>query len=52
MKPKVGFWHQVGLTFFIVSGGPYGLEAAVGSLGPGLAFLLVILIPLFWVLPF
>ncbi len=51
MKPKVGFWHQVGLTFFIVSGGPYGLESAVGSLGPGLAFLLVLLIPLFWVLP-
>ena len=51
LKKKVEFWHQVGLTFFIVSGGPYGLETAVGAMGPGLTLLLVILIPLFWVLP-
>ena len=32
---KVGFWSQVALTFFIVSGGAYGLEASVGAIGAG-----------------
>lgn len=48
---KIGFWSQVGITFFIVSGGPYGLESAVGAIGPGWTLALLVLIPLFWALP-
>ena len=48
---KITFWSQVGITFFIVSGGPYGLESAVGAIGPALTFILVLIIPLLWALP-
>ena len=48
---KIGFWAQVALTFFIVSGGPYGLEAAVGAIGAGGTLALVLLVPLVWALP-
>jgi amino acid transporter len=34
-----------------VSGGPYGIEDAVSSFGPGLALTLLILTPLIWSLP-
>ena len=50
-QKKVSFWAQVAITFFIVSGGPYGLESAVGSIGAAWTFLLVLLIPIFWALP-
>ncbi len=48
---KIGFWSQVGITFFIVSGGPYGIESAVGAIGPGWTVALLILLPLLWALP-
>ena len=33
--PKtLSFWHLVGLTFFAVCGGDYGIEDAVGAAGP------------------
>ncbi len=50
-KNKIGFWSQVGITFFIVSGGPYGLESAVGAIGAGRTLLLLFLIPVLWALP-
>ena len=50
-KRKLGFWTQVAITFFIVSGGPYGLETAVAEIGPAWTTALVILIPLLWALP-
>ena len=50
-QKKIGFWSQVGITFFIVSGGPYGLESAVGAIGPGWTLVLLLLIPLLWALP-
>jgi amino acid transporter len=56
MKPKVarkklGFWPQVALIFFTVSGGAYGLEAMVGAVGTKWTLLLTLLVPLFWATP-
>ncbi len=41
----------VGATYFMVAGGPYGLEDILGKAGYGRALLLLIAIPLFWSLP-
>jgi amino acid transporter len=41
----------IGVIFFIVCGGAYGLEPLVGAVGPGWAILLVLVTPLFWSLP-
>jgi amino acid transporter len=50
-RGELGFIPLVAILFFNVSGGPYGVEDAVGSLGPGLALLLLLLTPLVWSLP-
>lgn len=50
-RNKIGFWSQVGITYFVVSGGPYGLESAVGAIGPSRTLLLLLIIPLIWALP-
>jgi len=39
------------ITFFCVSGGPYGIEDTVPTLGPGMTLVLLVLTPLFWSLP-
>lgn len=41
----------VAVMFFTVSGGPFGLEGLVGSVGPGLALLLLIATPLVYSVP-
>jgi amino acid transporter len=41
----------IGATYFIVSGGPYGLEDIIGMAGYGRALLLLALVPLLWSLP-
>lgn len=41
----------VAATYFMVSGGPYGLEDIIGKAGYGPALLLLLLIPLLWSLP-
>lgn len=41
----------VGATFFMVAGGPYGLEDIIGKAGYGRALLLLLVIPLVWSLP-
>ncbi|MHB1698868.1 MAG: APC family permease [Acidobacteriaceae bacterium] len=41
----------VAATYFMVSGGPYGLEDAVGQAGYGRCLLLLIAIPILWSLP-
>jgi amino acid transporter len=41
----------VALMFFTVSGGAYGLEDVVGSSGPGMAIVLIVLVPIIWSLP-
>lgn len=40
----------VGIIFFTVSGGPYGLEDVMGS-GAGMGLLLILLTPLIWSVP-
>jgi amino acid transporter len=50
-RGELGFLPLVAVLFFNVSGGPYGLEDAVGSLGPGLVLLLLLLTPVVWSLP-
>ena len=45
-------WHQlVGVTFFAVCGGDYGIEDAVGAAGPRLTIAGLLLLPWVWSLP-
>jgi amino acid transporter len=39
------------VMFFTVSGGAYGLEDLIGSSGPGMALVLIIVTPFIWSLP-
>ena len=41
----------IGATYFMVAGGPYGLEDIIGKAGYGRALLLLLLVPLVWSLP-
>ena len=41
----------VAVMYFIVSGGPFGLEGLVGSVGPALALVLLVATPLLYSLP-
>lgn len=41
----------VAATYFMVSGGPYGLEDIIGDAGYGRAILLLLAVPLVWSLP-
>src|SRR2546428_13008165 len=41
----------VAVMYFTVSGGPFGLEGLVGSVGPGLALLLLVATPLVYSVP-
>lgn len=41
----------IAATYFMVSGGPYGLEDIIGKAGYAQALLLLLLIPLFWSFP-
>lgn len=51
LRREIGLLPLVALVFFNVSGGPYGIEDAVGTFGPGLALLLLLLTPLVYSLP-
>lgn len=48
---KLGLGAIIGIIFFSVSGGPYGLEDVVGYSGAGMAILLIIVTPLIYSLP-
>ncbi len=48
---KLRLLPLIAATYFMVSGGPYGLEDIIGSAGYGRAVLLLLLVPLFWSLP-
>ncbi|MBB5062849.1 APC family permease [Granulicella mallensis] len=41
----------IGATYFMVAGGPYGLEDIIGKAGYGRALLLLAIIPFLWSLP-
>ncbi len=51
VRPGLGLLPLVAVVFFNVSGGPYGIEDAVSSFGPGLVLLLLVVTPLVWSLP-
>jgi amino acid transporter len=40
-----------GIVYFTVSGGAYGIEDLVPSVGPGMSLLLILAVPLVWSLP-
>ena len=48
---KVRTLSLVGATYFMVAGGPYGLEDIIGKAGYGRALLMLLLVPLVWSLP-
>ena len=48
---KLPLLPLVAATYFMVSGGPYGLEDIVGQAGFGRALLLLALLPVVWALP-
>ena len=48
---KMRLLPLVGATYFMVAGGPYGLEDIIGDAGYGCALLLLLIIPLIWSLP-
>ncbi len=51
MGKKMRLLPLVGATYFMVAGGPYGLEDIIGKAGYGRALLLLLLIPIVWSLP-
>ena len=51
IAPQLGRLGLTSVIFFTVSGGAYGLEPLVGSLNPGWAVVLILLVPLLWCLP-
>ena len=48
---KLGLAAIVGIIFFSVSGGPYGLEDTIGDSGPGMGLILILVTPILWALP-
>jgi len=50
-RGKMRLLPLIGATYFMVSGGPYGLEDIIGYAGYGRALLLLLVIPLVWSLP-
>lgn len=51
LKRELSLLPLIAVIFFSVSGGPYGIEDAVPSFGPGLTLLLLLLTPVIWSLP-
>jgi len=48
---KMRLLPLIAATYFMVAGGPYGLEDILGDAGYGRALLLLLLVPLVWSLP-
>jgi len=51
MRGTLSWHHLVGVTFFAVCGGDYGLEDSVGAAGPALTLLGLLILPWVWSLP-
>ena len=51
MKRKLTLTGLVAATYFMVAGGPYGLEELVQNVGYRTALLLLLVTPLVWSLP-
>jgi len=50
-KEGLNVWRLAALTFFTVSGGPYGLEPIVATVGPYYSIVGLLVIPWVWGLP-
>ena len=50
-RQALSWYHLVGVTFFAVCGGDYGLEDSVGAAGPALSLAGLMLLPWVWSLP-
>jgi amino acid transporter len=50
-RQKMRLLPLIAATYFMVSGGPYGIEDILGGAGFGWAILILLLLPLFWSLP-
>jgi len=50
-RKKMRLLPLIAATYFMVSGGPYGLEDIIGKAGYGRALLLLTLVPFVWSLP-
>jgi amino acid transporter len=48
---KLSLLELAGVTYMMVSGGPYGIEEVVGSSGYAVAVLVLLLVPILWSLP-
>lgn len=48
---QIAFLPLIGIIFFSVSGGAYSLEALISSTGPGLALLLLAVVPIIYGIP-
>jgi amino acid transporter len=51
MARKMRLLPLIGATYFMVSGGPYGMEDIIGKAGYGRAIVILLLVPVFWSLP-
>ena len=51
MKNKAKLFLLIPIIYFSVSGGPYGLEEVVSSIGPFLTLLLILVVPIIWTIP-
>ena len=51
LNNKMRLLPLIAATYFMVAGGPYGLEDILGDAGYGRALLLLLLIPIVWSLP-
>ncbi len=50
-RRKLSAWPLIAATYFMVAGGPYGLEEIVGGAGYSGAFVILLVTPLIWSLP-
>lgn len=51
LKRSLGWKSLLCIVYVTICSGPFGLEEFVTTVGPGMAFLLLLLIPIFWGLP-
>lgn len=50
-RRTLGVLPLVGIFFFTVSGGPFGLENSLSSAGPGMTLLMIVLVPVAFGVP-
>lgn len=51
-KKKIKLLPLVFLMYMFISGGSFGIEDMIGTAGPGISFLVLLLLPVFWAYPY